>query len=128
MWNSRTNLSFHISTPMSVAEGMKDVLGSVIGPLVYEEFFLFFLSCERHGKKRKGSRVRAQDPRTPENKSESESESERDTHNVADTLASFSGVAPRHRIGESESRMLGWAQRARRGRNNATRYHVFFLF
>ena len=52
----------------------------------------------------------------------------RDAHNVVDTLASFSGVAPRHRIGESESRMLGWAQRARRGRNNATRYHVFFLF
>ena len=39
-----------------------------------KSFFFSFFSCERHGKKRKGSRVRAQDPRTPENKSESESE------------------------------------------------------
>ena len=124
MWNSRTNLSFHISTPMSVAEGMKDVLGSVIGPLVYEELFLSLR--DDMGKKGKGAESGR---RTQEHRRTRARARVRETrNNVVDTLASFSGVAPRHRIGESESRMLGWAQRARRGRNNATRYHVFSFF
>ena len=102
MWNSRTNLSFHISTPMSVAEGMKDVLGSVIGPLVYEEFFLSFFSCERHGKKGKGAESgrRTQEHRRTRARLRVRV---RVRDNVADTLASFSGSPPSHRsVGVSE--------------------------
>ena len=87
----------------------------------------FFLSLrDDMGKKGKGAESGR---RTQEHRRTRARARVRETrNNVVDTLASFSGVALRHRIGESESRMLGWAQRARRGRNNTTRYHVFSFF